>query len=192
LDLPGAPCWLDQVHGAGVVELERTLARPARADAAVARHRGVVCAVMTADCLPVLFCSRQGDVVAAAHAGWRGLLAGVLSATVRSMATRPGEILAWLGPAIGPERYEVDADFRQRFLDDSPLDPDRLQGAFRAGRPGHFQANLYDLARLELESLGISTTYGGGLCTHSDPARFYSHRRDGQTGRFATLIWLTE
>ena len=185
LELPGTPCWLQQVHGVTVVDA--ALAQPgSEADAAVARVAGAVCAVMTADCLPVLFCNRAGTVVAAAHAGWRGLLAGVLEASIEAMAVPGEEILVWLGPAIGPQAFEVGDEVRAAFVAHDPS----ADLAFRAGLPGKWLADLELLARQRLQAAGVTAIYGGGLCTVNDPERFFSYRRDGQTGRMASLIWL--
>jgi YfiH family protein len=185
LELPAAPVWLEQTHGAAIIRADAALsASPPQADAAYALSSGAVCAVMTADCLPVLLCSRTGDRVAAAHAGWRGLAGGILESSVAALAS-PG-LLAWLGPAIGPEAFEVGAEVRQAFagkLGDACLP------AFRQTDASHWLADLYLLARLTLQKLGVHAIYGGGYCTYSDSARFFSYRRDGQTGRMATLIW---
>jgi polyphenol oxidase len=186
LSLPGEPCWLNQVHGTAVVEAAHWSSPPS-ADACIARAPGWVCAVMTADCLPVLFCSREGDRVAAAHAGWRGLAGGVLESTVSSLGLPGSELLVWLGPAIGPDAFEVGDEVRIAFTSQDAA----ASRAFRPSRrPGHWLADLYLLARLHLARLGVTAVYGGGLCTFSDEARFFSFRRDGQTGRMASLIWL--
>jgi len=188
LGLPAEPSWLEQVHGTTVVEVGQGGARPA-ADAAWTRASGTVCAILTADCLPVLFCTREGTHVAAAHAGWRGLAGGVLEATVAWLladGVRPGSLLAWLGPAIGPDSYEVGEEVRQAFLRADPA----AGGAFRASRPGHWHLDLYGAARARLARAGVTAVTGGGFCTYAEPERFYSHRRDGVTGRQATLIWL--
>jgi YfiH family protein len=184
--------WLEQVHGTAVIEA-RAEAQPPVADAQWSRRRGVACAVMTADCLPVLFCSAAGDVVAAAHAGWRGLLAGVLEATVVAMATPADGVLAWLGPAIGPDAFEVGPEVRAAFLAAAgPSGVQRVAACFTpsAGREDHWFADLYALARTRLASLGVTGIFGGGYCTHSDDSRFFSFRRDGQTGRMASVILL--
>jgi purine-nucleoside/S-methyl-5'-thioadenosine phosphorylase / adenosine deaminase len=186
LHLPDEPCWLNQVHGTAVVEAANWSVPP-KADACIARAPGLVCAVMTADCLPVLFCSREGDRVAAAHAGWRGLAGGVLDSTVSSLGLPGGELLAWLGPAIGAEAFEVGDEVRIAF---TARDAATMQAFCPSNRPDHWLADLYLLARLELARLGVAAVYGGGLCTLSDEARFFSFRRDGQTGRMASLIWL--
>ncbi|MGE5470864.1 MAG: peptidoglycan editing factor PgeF [Bacteroidota bacterium] len=183
--LPGEPLWLEQVHGTAVADADSSAGRP-QADAAIARQAGKVCAVMTADCLPVLFCDRAGTVVAAAHAGWRGLLAGVLETSLAKMAVPPGEILAWLGPAIGPASFEVGDEVRAAFVAHDPA----ATAAFRAHRSGKWLADIYTLARQRLDDAGVTSISGGGLCTVSDARRFFSYRRDGVTGRMATLIWL--
>lgn len=156
------------------------------ADAAVTSEPGVVLAILTADCLPVLFCADDGSEVAAAHAGWRGLAAGVLEATVAAMRTPPERLLAWLGPAAGPQHYEVGAEVRDAFVS---CDADAAS-AFAATRPGHWHVDLYALARMRLAAVGVTRVHGGGLCTISDPARFFSHRRDQRTGRMASLVWI--
>ena len=183
--LPSAPCWLQQVHGTLAVNAENT-PKPAVADAAFTRQAGRVCAVMTADCLPVLFCDRAGSVVAAAHAGWRGLLGGVLESTLSVMAVAPDHVLAWLGPAIGPSAFEVGDEVRTAFVTDLPTAGE----AFAPCGQGKWLADLYALARLRLARAGVTAVYGGNACTYSDPARYFSYRRDGVTGRMATLIWL--
>ena len=183
--LPAEPLWLRQVHGVVAVDADIASGTP-DADAAYARQVGRVCAVMTADCLPVLFCDRAGTVVAAAHAGWRGLLAGVLESTVAGMAVPPGDIMAWLGPAIGPAAFEVGDEVRAAFV---AHDPGAAE-AFRAASPGKWLADIYLLARQRLHALGLGAISGGDLCTVSDSERFFSYRRDGVTGRMASLIWL--
>lgn len=182
--LPAEPKWLRQVHGTAVA-LADNMNEPAEADAGVAFESGTVCAVLTADCLPVLFCDRDGTRVAAAHAGWRGLADEVLEASVAAMQCDPAHIMAWLGPAIGPQAFEVGGEVRDAFMRDLP----ETQTAFVAGRPGKWLADIYELARLRLARAGVSQVYGGGLCTHADAARFYSYRRDKTTGRMASLIW---
>ncbi|SDX37524.1 peptidoglycan editing factor PgeF [Marinobacter mobilis] len=181
-------CWLEQVHGTVVVDAPSRDRTPPRADASVTRDRGVVCTVLTADCLPVLFCARDGRQVGAAHAGWRGLCAGVLENTLSSFRCSPSEIMVWLGPAIGPQAFEVGAEVRQQFLAE-----DAGAGAAFVPSPQHpdrYLANLYLLARQRLISAGVTDIYGGDFCTYSDPERFYSYRRDGVTGRMASFIWL--
>lgn len=193
--LPGAPAWISQVHGVAVVDAATVgPGQPVRvADASIATAPGVVCAVMTADCLPVLFADMQGTVVGAAHAGWRGLADGVLQETVRAMrAAGAAEITAWLGPAIGKTRFEVGADVMERFMEDA-IAPDAVAAAFVAypGRPGKYLADMNALARLLLAQDGVDDVAGGEYCTASDAGRFYSYRRDGVTGRLASMIWLT-
>ncbi len=185
LGLARAPAWLEQVHGCGVAVAE-AVAAPVAADAAVARTPGHACVVMTADCLPVLLCDRAGRVVAAAHAGWRGLAGGVLAATVARMGVPAAELIAWLGPAIGPDAFEVGPEVRDAFLARDPAHAE----AFRAGRGDRWLADLYALARCELARLGVRAVHGGGECTYTDAGRFYSYRREPTTGRMATLIWL--
>ena len=182
--LPGEPAWLSQVHGTAVADLDSP-APFGSADAAIARGPAKICAILTADCLPILFATDSGDTVAAAHAGWRGLAAGVIEATVSAMGARPGSLLAWLGPAIGPKHFEVGAEVLDAFLA-----ADAKAGeAFEANARGRYMADLGVLARQRLQGLGVNRIYGGGECTFAQAERFYSHRRDGITGRQATLIW---
>lgn len=186
LGLPADPLWLCQAHGCEVARAG-VAAAGCIADAAVAQAPGQVCAVMTADCLPILLCERMGRVVAAVHAGWRGLAAGVVEQTVAVLGVDPGQVLAWLGPAIGPDVFEVGPEVREQLLD---ADPGARQ-SFRAGAEDHrWLADLYALARRRLEGVGVTAVFGGGYCTYSDPERFFSYRRDGMTGRMASLIWL--
>lgn len=186
LTLPAQPLWLDQVHGTRVVDAAAA-APGVTADAAVAHRSGVVCAVLTADCLPILLCDTAGTRVAAAHAGWRGLAGGVVAAAVAAMETPPAGLMAWLGPAIGQRCYEVGDELRQAF----PASAGAGAGtAWRAAGPGKWYADLYALARLILHTHGVTRVYGGGHCTFTEADRFYSYRRDGATGRMATLIWL--
>jgi YfiH family protein len=201
--LPTEPVWLEQLHGISVVELDagntpRTAdaeqlmqsARP-RADAAVTRRPGVVCAIQVADCMPVLFAARDGSVVGAAHAGWRGLASGVLGATVAAMGAPPGETVAWLGPAIGRKNFEVGDDVVAAFTDTASSDQ-RAQtlAAFVRNPNGKWLCDLEAIARLRLAAIGVTQVAGGGLCTVADAHRFFSYRRDGQTGRMAALIWI--
>ncbi|PHM55984.1 purine nucleoside phosphorylase YfiH [Xenorhabdus sp. KK7.4] len=183
--LPHQPVWLEQVHGTRVIRLEGQSVENNQADAVYTNQVGQVCAVMTADCLPVLFCSVEGDEVAAAHAGWRGLCAGVLENTVAQFTTKPDMIQAWLGPAIGPEKFEVGREVMEAFL---ATDPNLEQAFTPYGMK--FLANIYLLARLKLKSIGIKNVFGGAACTVSEEKTFFSYRRDGVTGRMATLIWL--
>lgn len=185
LDLPAEPAWLNQVHGNAVVEAAAHDAPPT-ADAAISHRPGQICVVLTADCLPVLFCDREGSRVAAAHAGWRGLAGGVLENTVRAMQVAAGRLLAWLGPAIEQEAFEVGAEVREQFL---TLDPGNA-AAFVANERGRWQADLYELARRRLRALGIEQIYGGSWRSYADRDRFFSYRRDGTTGRMATLVWM--
>jgi len=185
LALPSVPRWLRQVHGVGVA-VDPSGDEP-EADAAVTGEAGLVLAILTADCLPVVLAARDGSVIAAAHAGWRGLAAGVLESTVAAMPVPGAQLVAWLGPAAGPQAYEVGAEVRAAFVD---ADPGAVT-AFVPTRSGHWHMDLYQLARRRLVAAGLAAeaVYGGGLCTMSDPARFFSHRRDGRSGRLATLAW---
>ena len=191
LQLTQEPIWLTQVHGAKVYPVreaaEAQPAIPPQADAAVTRLSGVPLTVMTADCLPVLFCDRAGSVVATAHAGWRGLCEGVLEQTVAAMGVPASEILAWLGPAIGPLAFEVGDEVRSAFV---AQDPTAAEAFVPGASRGKWLADLYRLARQRLNGVGVTQIYGGQHCTFSDPSRFYSYRRDGQTGRMSGLIWL--
>ena len=183
-------CWLDQVHGVAVVDAGLNYSSPPAADAALCRSSAHAVAILTADCLPVLICDRAGTLVAAAHCGWRGLAQGVLTNLVAHLDTRNDTLLAWLGPAIGPTRYEIGNDVRDALLDAVPAVI--VDAAVRPGHAsGKWWADLYGLARAELAGLGVTSIYGGGLCTYGD-TRFYSFRRDGVTGRMATLIWLSD
>jgi YfiH family protein len=184
LALPSEPLWLEQVHGTTVVDADNDSSR--RGDAAFTRRPGVVCAIQTADCLPVLLAHESGTHIAAAHAGWRGLSAGVLEATVRAMAAPGSELLAWLGPAIGPEFFAVGEEVRAAFVSHDAA----AAAAFVPNARGRWQADLYCLARLRLNALGVDRVFGGGLCTYRDHTRFFSHRRDAGSGRMVTLIWL--
>lgn len=184
--LPQEPAWLEQVHSTDVVTLNGQPLTNNRADAAYSTMTNQICTVMTADCLPVLFCSVAGDEVAAAHAGWRGLCDGVLEKTVKHFVTPTHHIMAWLGPAIGPEQFEVGDDVRQAFLQhDSNAD-----SAFKAYKSGKYLADIYQLARQRLTALGITQIYGGDFCTFTDSEQFFSYRRDRITGRMASLIWI--
>ncbi len=217
--LPSEPVWLKQVHGTAVVDAGHTTCWP-EGDACVSFHPGAVCVVMTADCLPVLLCDEQGSVVGAVHAGWRGLCDGIIESTARAMNVPPGTLMAWLGPAIGPQAFEVGEEVRAAFITrqreaaaaftPSPPTPDNFAsasadselrvlaplplagegGALAPGEGEKWYADIYQLARLRLNALGITRIYGGGLCTHTDSVRFFSYRRDGVTGRMGTFIWL--
>jgi polyphenol oxidase len=182
LDLPSEPVWLDQIHSNRAVKAVKT-ASLQQADASYTHEPGIVCAIMTADCLPLLVCSMDGTQVAAIHAGWRGLLAGVISNTIVAMQQR-NNLLVWLGPAIGPDCFEVGDEVRDAFLEKSA----EFNTAFKK-QNNKWLADIYQMARIELAALGISKVYGGTNCTVTEHERFYSYRRDAQTGRMATLIW---
>jgi YfiH family protein len=188
--VPAEPFWLEQVHGIEVARLPPSSALGSiRADASVAREAGVVCVVMTADCLPVLFCNDAGTVVSAAHAGWRGLASGVLEAALAAIGEKPGQVMAWLGPAIGSNAFEVGDEVREAFLASDP----GARGAFSPRESGgKWFADIFMLARRRLERAGMrqEKIYGGGVCTVSENGRFYSYRREAVTGRFASMVWL--
>ena len=202
LALPSPPRWLRQVHGVEVARFPPSAFPPLppagegrgeggvvdepEADAAVTSVPGTVLAILTADCLPVVFAAKDGSEVAAAHAGWRGLCAGVLEATVAAMRTPPPDIVAWLGPAAGPQAYEIGEEVFDAFTARDA----RARMAFLPTRPGHWKVDLYMLARQRLLDAGVCDVHGGELCTISDQARFFSHRRDGRSGRIATLAWI--
>ena len=191
LGLPAEPSWLKQLHGARTVVLEPGAVRePAaaapEADAATTRCAAVVCAVLVADCLPVLLAARDGSVIAAAHAGWRGLAAGVLESAVAAMGPAPAGLVAWLGPGIGPGHFEVGEEVLAAFTATDAM----ARGAFSRNARGRWQCDLAGLARRRLQALGVTGIYGGEWCTFADPARFFSYRRDGRCGRMAALIWL--
>jgi polyphenol oxidase len=200
LRLPAEPAWLQQVHGMEVADLDVlespapvmspdsavSATQPVRADAAVTRLSGRVCVIQVADCMPVLFAARDGSAVAAAHAGWRGLAGGVLEETVGKLGVPPERLLAWMGPTIGRDHFEVGDDVRTAFTSRDP----EAASAFETNAGGRWQCDLYALARRRLVALGIGEVSGGGWCTYADAARFYSFRRDGQCGRMAALIWL--
>ena len=185
--LPEAPRWLAQVHGTDVLELDRDepAGRP-KADAAVSRTRNRVCAVLTADCMPLLLCDLRGDAVAVAHAGWRGLAAGVVENAFRSLGAQAQETIAWMGPAIGPAAFEVGPEVREAFVAHDA----RAASAFIGHKPGKFMADLYALARQRLEAVGVRGIFGGGFCTYADADRFFSYRREKQSGRMGTFIWM--
>lgn len=184
LALPREPRWLTQVHGTRVTRAEQGDA-PVEADGCVTSRAGWVCAVLTADCIPVLLCRRDGSAVGAVHAGWRGLAAGVLQAGVAALECPPEDVLAWLGPAIGANAFEVGEDVHKAFIQRSVA----ASEAFRPGARGHWYADLTQLARQSLMDGGVRKVSGGRWCTYSDAERFYSYRRDGRTGRMASLIW---
>ena len=184
-ELPAEPLWLNQVHGTRCVDAARALPG-AQADASFTRQQGVVCAVLTADCLPVLLCDERAMVVGIAHAGWRGLAAGVIETTVAAMG-EPGErLMAWLGPAIGPQAFEVGSEVRDLFLAGDAEAAD----AFAAAAGGKWLCDIYGLARRRLHALGIRRVAGADFCTVNDARRWFSYRRDGVTGRMASLVWL--
>ncbi|HSD55424.1 MAG TPA: peptidoglycan editing factor PgeF [Burkholderiales bacterium] len=183
--LPADPIWLQQVHGTDVVDAESAGALP-RADGAVARTRHCVCAVLTADCVPVLLADRDGAAVGVAHAGWRGLASGVIEATLARMAVPAKDVIAWLGPGIGPRAYEVGPDVYDAFVARDP----GAAVAFEPHGDGKFRADLFALARRRLETAGVGASFGGGLCTYTNAARFYSYRREKASGRFASVIWI--
>lgn len=183
--LPSEPLWLHQVHGIDVVRDDGKRHEEPMADASVSACLNSVLAVLTADCLPVLFCNIEGTEIAAAHAGWRGLAAGMLEATVQAMSSKPESIMAWMGPAAGAERYEVGKDVRQAFV---AFDAQAAQ-AFEPTRAGHYLIDLYAIAKQRMQACGVTEIYGGDYCTISN-TEFYSHRREQRTGRMASLIWL--
>lgn len=186
LELPADPVWLDQAHGVNVVELDQFNKQTThQADASLSRTQGLVCAVLTADCLPVLLCKQDGSAVAAVHAGWRGLLSGVIEKTIAGLGDTE-QIIAWLGPAIGPGRFEVGAEVKEAFVKKNTV----MQQAFRQTDEAHHLADLYALARMTLIQSGVKRIYGGEYCTYNEADKFYSYRREPVTGRMASLIWL--
>ena len=193
--LPAAPLWLNQTHGVNVIVADAfgaSIAPPLEADAAVSETKNSVCAVLVADCLPVLFCVDDGSRVGAAHAGWRGLHGGVLERTVAAMGVKPAQMMAWLGPAIGADAFEVGGDVFAAFTSGSREGADADADAFRpiAEKPDKYFADIYTLARRRLHRAGVTKIFGGQFCTVNERERFFSYRRDGQTGRMAALIWL--
>ena len=186
-ELPSDPVYLVQVHGTDVTDLDRLPAgeRP-RADAAVTAQRGRVATVLVADCMPLLLCDRGGKRVVAAHAGWRGMSAGVIENAVAALQVPPAEVIAWMGPAIGPDAFEVGPEVRAAFL---AVDPD-ADGAFRAHTPGKFMADLYTLARRRLVRMGVECVHGGGFCTFHERDRFFSYRRVKASGRMGAFVWM--
>jgi YfiH family protein len=183
--LPSAPRWLRQVHGIGVLDLDKAAADEVTADAVVTATPGRVAEVLTADCMPLFFCDVHGRSVGVAHAGWRGMAAGVVEATVHTLAAEPREVLAWMGPAIGPDAFEVGPEVREAFVRDDT----EAGGAFRSHRPGKFMADLYALARRRLQRAGVERIYGGGFCTFHEAERFFSYRRVKASGRMGSFIW---
>lgn len=191
--LPSQPRWLRQVHGARVVDAATIDdAAPVDADASYTDRPGVVCAILVADCMPVLFCDRDGTRVAAAHAGWRGLAAGVLEATVAAGGFEPGATTAWIGPSIGPTRFEVGDDVRRAFVDAAGPASAAVHAAFVPRSDDKWLADLPALGRARLAACGVHDVVSSGLCTASDATRFYSYRRDGVTGRMAAMIWIDD
>lgn len=187
-NLPAEPTWLTQVHGINVVNAQ-TYATPPQADASYTAAKQQVCAVLTADCLPILICDEAGTQVAAIHAGWRGLVAGIIEKTLQNFSAPAAELLVWLGPAIGPTVFEVGVEVRDKFIAYDPA----AAAAFKNSRPGHWLADLYLLAKQRFAQQGIFAIFGGKHCTYSETEYFYSYRRDGdQTGRMASLIWLAQ
>ena len=187
VSLPSEPVWMTQVHGVDVCDLDKTgdMLAPPTADAAITHERGRVCAIMVADCLPVLFASRDGSRVGAAHAGWRGLAAGVLEKTVTALGVPGSQLTAWLGPAISREHFEVGDEVRAAFVSGDA----GAASAFAKYPRGKWQADLVAIAKRRLEAVGVTDVSGGGWCTFADRESFFSHRRDGKGGRMAALIW---
>ncbi len=192
-ELPHEPIWLEQVHGCEVIDIANVQSLinkdkskvTLKADAAFSTKSNQICNVLTADCLPVLVCNKKGNKVAAAHAGWKGLAEGIIEATISSLDENPDEILVWFGPVIGADVFEVGEEVRDLFVKKQP----ESTIAFKQNRMGHYLADIVQLARLRLQRIGIDVVYGGNYCTYSDANRFYSYRRDGKTGRQASLIW---
>lgn len=184
--LPVQPFWLNQTHSDKVIQIDEfTPENVPLADGSFTKIPGKVCAILTADCLPILLCDKSGQEVAALHAGWRGLLANIMARGVACFSTKPQDILVWLGPAIGPQAFEVGPEVYEAFV---TANAENAQAFLRSQKQGHFMLNIYQLARLYFASLGINDVYGGEYCTYADPEKFYSYRRDGQTGRMLTLI----
>ena len=188
LNLSSEPFWLTQVHGVEIANADQQSKGIVEADASVAHKQGSVCAVMTADCLPVLFCNQNGTAIAAAHAGWRGLHAGVLEQTVSSLNCPANEVMAWFGVAIGSDYFEVGGEVREAFISVQ----DAAENAFvPSANAGKWLANIYLLARLRLQAIGVTTISGGEYCSYQDKKHFYSYRREAKTGRMASLIWMS-
>lgn len=186
LSLPDEPVWLNQVHSDQVVEIKEDIPT-ITADASHTQLDNKICAVLTADCLPILICNQQGSHVGAIHAGWRGLQQKIIQNCIDEMGQDPSDLSVWLGPAISQNAYEVDPQFRQHFLDLGH----EYQQAFIAGRPGHYYADLYTIATIQLKEAGITAIYGGNHCTYNEKENFFSYRRDGEAGRQACLIYFT-
>jgi len=185
--LPHTVKWLQQIHSTQAIAAD-TIENGTKADALYTNKANTICAVLTADCLPILVCNKQGDKIAAIHAGWRGLASGIIQTTLEKLAEPADHLLLWFGPAIGARHYQVGQDFYDTFLSISPM----MQQAFKQTSPTHWHADIYALAKLQCEQLGIKHIYGGEHCTFADSTHFYSHRRDGTTGRMASLIWFGE
>ncbi len=186
LNTPSQPQWLEQVHGTLAVNAAH-ITEPVKADACYSNEKNIVCTIQTADCLPVLLCNKTGTTVAAIHAGWRGLADGIIEETIKAMACRGNELIAWLGPAIGPKAFESGDDVRNAFI----AHDEQAKTAFIRQANGLWLADIYKLAQQRLAGQGVTACYGGNFCTYHDKERFYSFRRDQTTGRMATLIWLT-
>ncbi|MBV6446839.1 peptidoglycan editing factor PgeF [Nitrosomonas sp.] len=187
--LPNEPKWLKQVHGNLPIWIDETEAETPQGDAVLSRTQGTVCAVMVADCLPVFLCDKAGVTVGIVHAGWRGLASGIIEQSVAAMQSDRGQLMAWLGPAIGPDRFEVGSDVYDAFVQHDAQAAQAFK-SMGSAREKKWLADIFLLARQRLISCGVTEIYGGGICTYSDPARFFSYRRDGETGRMAALIWL--
>ena len=185
LKLPNSPIWLEQIHGSAILSLGTKTPSDNTADAAYTNEVGVVCAVLTADCLPVVFCDQKGKHIAVAHGGWRGLVSGVLENTLQKFPIAHKEIMCWLGPAIGPNKFEVSKELVEEFIEKDT----KHYNAFQNQQNGKYLANIYQIAKNILTKKGVTKVYGGEYCTYSESDKFYSYRRDGETGRMATLIW---
>lgn len=188
LALPETPCWLKQMHGKEVVDLDQYPLNPS-GDACFTHTHSKVCVILAADCLPILICNHQGTEIAAIHAGWRGLLTGIIEGTIKALSSPPKQLLAWLGPAIGPTVFELNTTIRVDFLNNNPQNSD----CFQQRNGNRWFANIYQLAGNSLKQCGVQTIYGGERCTYTEKDYFYSHRRDnGKTGRMASLIWIAK
>ena len=191
LNFPNEPCWLDQVHGTNVMTLKGSAPLITKADAFYTNKKNIVGVVLTADCLPVLITNDTGTEIAVAHAGWKGLLNGVIEETVKQFTSAPQTLHVWLGPAIGPEQFEVGDDVREGFLNEGTVTSDKVKQAFKVKSEQKWLADIYLLARQRLEILGVENISGGDFCTVTESEKFYSFRRDGPTGRMASFIWIT-
>lgn len=187
LNLPNEPCWLNQAHTKNVVVADNHASYP-NADASYTTTPNIVCVELTADCLPILLCSKKGDLVAVIHAGWKGIVNGVIEATIHALPINPAELIAWLGPAIGPNSFAVGEDVREQFINFDA----KAQNAFRPIANHKWLFDIYFLGKQRLNNCGIFTIYGGEFCTYSAPEKFFSFRRSAKTGRMASLIWKTE